>query len=437
MTLKSPTAEIISTGTEILQGLYPDRNASNLSRLLDSIGFRVRYHHATRDHVDELEALLAAAASRSDVLVMTGGLGPTEDDINRHAIARLWSAPLEHDPVAERMMRERFEARKLPMPERNVIQAMIPRGATVFYNYHGTAPGFGLSRRTEDGAEEGTRPVAALVALPGPPREWNPMWERDAAPWLVEQFPHRTCRRIQTLHVALLPESTINDRVRDLFTADPRLELTLLADRGHIRARCIATGDDEAEADVLVKDFADRVCGRLPPETILRSREAAWSIEEELAALLRGTGRTVTVAESCTGGMVAARITDVPGASEFLGEAFVTYSNEAKRDRLGVLEETLGVNGAVSRECVLEMASGARRVARADAAVAVSGIAGPTGGTPDKPVGTVWFAIDAEGRPPCAIHRRIPGGRDSVREWACRQALDLLRRWADNLAWPD
>ncbi len=433
MTLKPPTAEVLSTGTEILQGLYPDRNAMKLSRYLDRLGFRVRYHHAARDQAGELASLLAAAAVRSDLIVMTGGLGPTEDDINRHVIARLWEAPTRLDPKAERMMRERFEMRNLPMPDRNVIQAMIPRDARVFYNHNGTAPGFGFPA-SRDAAGQAR---AALVAMPGPSKEWIPMWEQDVQPWLETLFPHRPVRRLRSLHVVMIPESTINDRLRDLFNADSAMELTLLADRGHIRIRLMATADAEEQAQAILDRYTDDVLNRLPPDSVLRERGPEWSLEEELNRLLSDGRRTLAVAESCTGGLVAARITDVPGSSAYFREGFLVYSNEAKIDLLGVDPETLRAQGAVSRECALEMARGARRRSGADAAVSITGIAGPSGGSPEKPVGTVWLALDTAERGEFALHRRFPGNREAVREWACRQALDLFRRWADGLPWPE
>lgn len=436
MTRIPPIVEIVSTGTEILQGLYADRNAQDLSRLLDAAGFRVRHHHAARDHVGELRALLDVIAARADAIVMTGGLGPTDDDVNRDVIADIWNAPTELDPEAERMVRKFFEHRGLPMPERNVVQAMIPRGATVFYNFHGTAPGFGIPPAA-NGEELGRRARAALVALPGPPREWKAMWERDAGPWLCSRFPDRPLRRIECLHVAMIPESTINERLHDLFNADPRVELTLLADRGHIRIRLILTTDSEGDGERLAAEYVARVRERLPAEALLSGRESAWSLEEEINDLLRNGSRRIATAESCTGGLVAARITDVAGASAYFHQGFVTYSNEAKSELLGVREITLREHGAVSRECALEMAAGARRRTAADAALSITGVAGPGGGTEEKPVGTVWFAMDTADRGVMSIRRRLPGNRDNVREWACRQGLDLIRRWAASLPWPE
>jgi nicotinamide-nucleotide amidase len=321
------------------------------------------------------------------------------------------------------------------MPERNVVQAMIPRGATTFYNFHGTAPGFGIPPVGET-ESSGRCARAALVALPGPPKEWKAMWDRDAGLWLCSRFPNRPLRRIECLHVAMLPESTINERLHDLFTADPRIELTLLADRGHIRIRLILTTDSETEGESLADDFVARIRERLPAETILSGRESGWSIEQEIHALLCDGKRRIAVAESCTGGLVAARITDVPGSSAYFHQGFVTYSNEAKCDSLGVSESALLERGAVSRECALEMAAGARSRTAADAALSITGIAGPGGGTEEKPVGTVWFAMDTADRGAVAIRRRLPGNRDNVREWACRQGLDLIRRWAASLPWP-
>lgn len=431
--MNSPRAEIVSTGTELLQGLYTDRNACALASRLDALGFRAVYTHAARDCPGEIEALLAAAARRADVIVMTGGLGPTVDDCNRDVIARLWEAPARLDATAERMMRERFESRGIPMPENNIVQAMIPEGATVFYNHNGTAPGFALPAR---GSRDGER-LAALVALPGPPGEWTLMWESGAAPWLRAQFPNLPARHVITRHFSMIPESVVNDRIADLFAADPRAEVTILAARGHIRLRVTATDASPDRAERLAEEMMGRALERLPREVILSGSAPEWTLEEELGALLRGSGRRIATAESCTGGLVAARLTDIPGSSEYFVQGFITYSNEAKARALGVSEETLRRYGAVSAECAREMAAGARRAAGAvDAALAITGIAGPGGGSAEKPVGLVWFALDSADRGAVTIRRLYRGQRDSVREWAARQGLDLLRRWAANLPWP-
>ncbi len=470
--------EIVSTGSELLQGLYTDRNACSLAQRLDALGFRAIYTHAARDDAAQLETLLREIVGRgARAVVMTGGLGPTEDDVNRDVISRVWQAPTELDPVAERMMRERFEARGITMPEQNIIQAMIPRGATTFYNHNGTAPGFGIPPKgigrnskkdlgrdvqatgipPSQAADVGqpAQPVSsqadallpaqaiqlalpALVALPGPPGEWMPMWESDAAPWLCAQFPKRPARLVRSYHLVMIPESIVNERLRDLFTADPRVEVTLLAARGHVRLRLIATADSgEAEAGALIEKFAAEALSRLPAEIVLRGQKPEWSVEEELGELLRGSGRRIATAESCTGGMIAARITDVAGASEYFTRGWVVYSNEAKVELLGVRAETIARYGAVSGECVREMAARARELSGADAALAVSGIAGPGGGTPEKPVGTLWLALDSRDRGAVALHRRYTGQRDAVREWACKMGLDLLRRWSASLPWPD
>lgn len=429
----SPRVEVITTGTEILQGLYVDQHSARLSRKLEALGFCVTYHHSARDDRPALEALLREVAARADVIVMTGGLGPTEDDVNRDVVARVWETPLRFDARAEQMMRARFEQRNLVMPERNVIQAMIPEGATVFYNFNGTAPGFGMpAGRTSSGERR-----AALVALPGPSSEWTPMWVRDAGPWLCARFPERPSRYLTTLHVSMMPESMVNQLLSDLFSADARVSVTILAERGHVRLRFVATTEDAAHSQALAEDHAAAAAARLPTDVVLHSRAEEWSLEQEINMLLRDGKRSVSVAESCTGGMVAARLTEIPGSSAYFRRGFVVYSNEAKQELLGVGGDLLDRFGAVSRECVEAMARGARRSSGSDAAVAISGIAGPEGGTPDKPVGTVWLALDSADRGGVAIRCFYPGNRQTVREWAARQGLDLLRRWAAGLSWPE
>lgn len=433
MTAPIPTAEILSTGTELLQGLYADENARRLCQRLDALGFRVCYQHAARDLRDEIKAALADASTRSNLVVMTGGLGPTEDDVNRDVIADLWNIPLCHDPRAEHMLRERFQRRGIEMPERNVVQAMIPQGATVFYNHHGTAPGFALAPRALTPKSVAR---AGLVALPGPGREWMPMWDSDVVGWLASHYPDRPHRVVRTLHSVLLPESLINQSLKDLFTCDPALELTLLADGGRVRIRIIATAPTAAEANSIAERYQREVITRIPDDHVLRGTEPVWTVAQELQLLMKGSGKTIATAESCTGGLVSAAITDVPGASEFFLRGYVTYSNDAKMELLGVSEETLNTRGAVSRETALEMAFGARKRSGADCAVAITGIAGPDGATAEKPVGLVYIAHDSVERGAFAIERRFQGNRSYIRDLACVHALDMLRRWAANVPWP-
>lgn len=424
MSHQLPIARILSSGSEIVDGLYADTNAMNLSRVLFDAGFEVRSHRAVGDRIDELSDTLRSALQTAKLVVMTGGLGPTEDDFTRDAVTAVYGVSLVRSELAERMMRERFLRRNVQMPERNVVQADIPEGAVLLPNHNGTAPGFLMPPQGDFGA---------FIALPGPPREWRPMMEAAAAEHLSTMFPGRPVRRIVTVHFAMTPESTINEAIRDLFHGDdPRLSMTILCGTGTIRVRAIGTAESEEEAWLIARDAAAEVKRRLPPEIIYGEGPQDWSLAQSVLDAFKSRRATIALAESCTGGLVAARITDLPGSSEVLHSGFVTYSNEAKIRDLHVPPDTIATHGAVSGECARAMAEGARQIAGTDVALSITGIAGPDGGSDAKPVGTVWFGL-AWGGGSEAHRRRFVGDRLTIREWAVSQGLDFLRRWAKEL----
>jgi len=414
-----PLVRIVSTGSEITQGLYADTNAQRLSRLLLERGFKVIGHAAAPDDPALIRKAIADAMPGIDLIVMTGGLGPTEDDVNRDVIAELLGLELVRDTRAEEMLRKRFATRNIPMPERNVVQAMLPAGCVPLYNHWGTAPGFFI-------AAGGTHP--ALLALPGPSSEWKPMIEAALQDELAGQFPGRPIRATHTMHVAMIAESVVNQALRDLFTWDRRVELGLLAHRGNIRIRLIATESTAEAARALINQLRALILERIPAELIHTEGPETATPAAAALDMLRRQGRRLAIAESCTGGGIAQAITDVPGCSDVFAAGWVTYCNEAKTRDLGVPAALIDTHGAVSEEVALAMACGARQRAGADVALSVTGIAGPAGGTPEKPVGTVWFGCASAER---AIARRyqFSGDRDAIREWSVNQGLELLRRF--------
>lgn len=419
-----PRAFVLSTGSEITQGVYADTNAMNLSRFLRDHGFRVVGHAAAPDETHRIASAIRAASRDSDLIVMTGGLGPTEDDLTRNAVCEVWGRRLHHVRRAEVMMRQRFAGRGRVMPERNVCQADIPEGAIALLNHWGTAPGFLIP-------PDGEHP--AFLALPGVPREWRAMMERHFARHVLPFFPERPVFERLIIHLAQVPESEINERLKELFDADPEVEIGLLAQMGIIRVRITVTAGDTGICRKKLDDFRRRVRAALPADVIFGETGDLLLPEAALVPQFGEAGKTIALAESCTGGGVAKRITDVPGSSEVLLAGWVTYSNAAKENCLGVNRETLERHGAVSEACVREMAIGARQASGADVALAVSGIAGPGGGTPEKPVGLVWFGMaDADGSAH-AFSQRFSGDRSDVRHLACNVALDALRRWLSGL----
>ncbi len=421
--VEMPRACVISTGTEITQGLYADTNAMSLSRLLKDHGFWVVGHAAAPDDENLIRDAIRNTFGRVDLVIVTGGLGPTQDDLNREIIAELWDTPLVHVNRAAEMIRGRFRNRGVQMPPRNLKQANTPKDAKILLNFWGTAPGFFL-RRTDD--------KPALLALPGVPSEWRSMmgryFERDVLPSL----PQRPFTRIHTIHLALVPESTVNECLSDLFDRDEGVMLGLLASRGIIRVRIATRGKSEAQCEQRLARTREEVLNRLPQDIVLAEGPDTLTAEEVVIQACRTNGLTIATAESCTGGGVAKRLTNVPGSSSVLLEGFVTYSNRAKERTLGIEAGMLASEGAVSEACAAAMAAGARDNTGADLAVAITGIAGPDGGSDEKPVGTVWFAVSSR-RGTETLLRHFPADRNSVREWSENQALDLLRRCAADL----
>ena len=406
------TAEIIAIGSELL---HPDRTDTNslwLTEKLNSIGIEVMLKTIVGDDDARLEETIRDAAKRSKVLITTGGLGPTEDDITRKVAARAMGRRLLLDEGVLEEIRNRFLSLGRPMPERNSRQAMVIDGANVLDNPNGSAPGLFIEH-------EGT----AIALLPGPPREMRPMFENYVLPKLVEKAGAlRVVRRV--LRVAGLGESALDEKIAPIYTQYTNPQTTILFNKSEIEIHLSARGRTEAEANVLLDNLSEKLEERLGHSIFSFRGEV---MEETVGMRLSVTGYTLAVAESCTGGLIAERLTEVSGASQYFLEGAVTYSNEAKIRTLGVPKELLRKHGAVSAEVAEAMAEGIRKRAGADLGLAVTGIAGPSGGTDEKPVGLVYiaFANDAG-----TEHRKLmlPGDRHLIRWRASQAALDLLRR---------
>ncbi|OPZ10062.1 MAG: Nicotinamide-nucleotide amidohydrolase PncC [candidate division BRC1 bacterium ADurb.BinA364] len=334
----------------------------------------------------------------------------------RGAVARAFDAPLRHDEKAWAMILERFSRRNLPMRESNRRQTLIPQGAEPIYNNYGTAPGFAIP------ACDG-RP--ALIALPGPPREMKPLFEEQAVPWLRSAFPVAHCQRVLEIHTAGRSESDLNEVVADLFGARPDVNVAWLAGGGMVRVRLTLRAATAQALDALREEMRAEVVRRIGEEDV-------WGYDDEtlpdtVGRLLAERGLTIAVAESCTGGLINAALTERAGASAYLKRGFVVYSNDAKVEMLGVNPATIEAHGAVSGETAAEMAAGALRAAGADIALAVTGIAGPSGGTAEKPVGLVFVGIATETGVETHSYR-LGGERAMVRQYSTARALDLARR---------
>jgi len=410
--------ELVTIGTELLLGFTVDSNAADIARALAPVGARVVRRTTVADQGEAIAAAVREALARTGFVITTGGLGPTRDDISKHAIAALFGMPLELDQTYLAELRERFERLgRGPMPESNRTQAEVPRGAVRLTNRWGSAPGLWL---------EGQPGVAVL--LPGVPREARGLLEHEVMPRIRERVarahgvPVVTLSR--TLRTTGIGESALADRIGSLEEGLAPVTLAYLPGTDGVDLRLTAWSVPPAEADRLLARGTEML-------TPLLDAHYYGDDTCDLAALvlerLERRGVKLAVAESCTGGLLGERITAVPGASRTFVGGVVAYANEVKVAGLEVPEALIAQHGAVSEPVVRAMAEGAARRFRAGASLAVTGIAGPSGGTPDKPVGTVWLAAWLDGRCESA-QRRLLGGRDDIRRRAAQAVLDLLRR---------
>ena len=407
-------AELISAGTELLLGEIVDTNAVYLSQKLAENGVDVYYRHTVGDNPGRLVEVLRLAFNRADAVIITGGLGPTQDDITREAIAEATSCPLVRSPEAVSKLRAFFARRDRVPTENNLRQAEAPEGATLIDNEYGTAPGV----RHDYGG-------GVVFALPGPPSELHPMFERAVLPYLLEQAGAGGERLYtRTLLLADIGESNTAEILRDLIAAQTDPTIALYASPAQVRVR-LATKDAGEKA------ARERLAGVEMKVRELLGDHVFGADEDTMEAVvgrhLRERSATLAVTESCTGGMIASRITDVPGASDYFVGAIVAYSNEIKEGLLGVSKEILQADGAVSERCAAAMAEGVRAALGADYSVATTGIAGPGGGTDEKPVGLVYVAV-ADERGTVVAEHNWPGTREQFKRRVSQMALNMVRK---------
>jgi nicotinamide-nucleotide amidase len=400
--------EIINTGTELLLGRVTNTHLGFLAQSLLGLGLRVERQVTVPDGVAIAEALDEAMA-RAEIIIVTGGLGPTSDDITRDAAAEAFGKKLIFHQEILDGIGVKFAKRKLQMNDLQRPQAMVPEGGVVLENGNGTAPGLIV---------ENDKTVAIL--LPGPPRELRPMWTDSALPWLRKRFADKLGPIHEvTLRILGLGETKVQMLVEDEVRALGPIEVGYCARSGEVDLRLIAATEELVQKAALLarSKLSDAIYA-----------EGLETMEEAVVRIARASGKTVATAESCTGGLVANRMTNVSGSSEIFHYGWITYANEAKTKELGVPEELLARHGAVSPEVAQAMAAGALRASGADVAVAVTGIAGPTGGTPEKPVGLVYFAISRADGQTLVLERTLSQIRETFKYMASQIALDLLRR---------
>jgi nicotinamide-nucleotide amidase len=404
-------AEVVGIGTEILLGQIANTNAREISERLAEAGIDVLHHQVVGDNVGRIAEALRLALSRADVVVATGGLGPTGDDITRQAVAEASGRELSRRPEIEDFLREKFRRMDREMPQSNLVQADVPEGARYILPHRGTAPGVVLD-------VAGKR----LYAIPGVPAEMREMLDGAILPELRERAGARTLvsREVRAVGV---PEARVGELLDDLFRSSENPTMAFLASAGEVRIRLTAAAPSRAEGLKLIRPLEEQVRSRLGDAVFGADHD---SLEGTVARLLEDRKLLLACAESLTGGSLGARITAIPKASSyFLGSA-VCYSRDAKRDVLGVPEEILDGPGTVSEECAIAMARGARQAYGADVGVSTTGVAGPDP-LEGKPAGTLFVGLVADGAEE-AHGLRAPGDRDQVRRWAEQAALDLLRR---------
>lgn len=410
----------MGVGTEILLGQICNDNAKWMSERLAEIGVDVLHHQAVGDNEERIAEALRLALSRSDVVLVTGGLGPTQDDITREGLAAALGVRLVRRPEIEDFLRERFASMGREMPEANLQQADVPEGGRYILPQRGTAPG--LAVPTPDGK--------SVYAVAGVPSEMREMMNGTILPELSRAAgPAALMSRI--LRVTGLAEARVAELLDDLFRGSTNPSLAYLAGGGEVKLRLTAKAPTRAEAEDLIAPVAEEIERRLGSHVFTTDNE---ELEQVIGRLLKASQRTVAAAESLTGGGLALRLTRAPEASAYFKGSAVTYTPETKRAVLGVSEETIREHGVVSEECAREMAQGARRVFGADLAVALTGVAGPEPHD-GKPVGTVCVALAAEDALTSRCFRG-PGDRDMVRRWAEQAGLDMLRRYLEGEAEP-
>ena len=413
-------AVILSTGDEIMTGKVVDTNANYLADKLVENGVDLVSVITVGDVPERLEWAWRTAVGMADVVISTGGIGPTVDDLTSETVARVAGVELQRDQASVDHMKRLFATINRTMPENNLKQADFPAGAEIIPNPLGTAPGFRMPI-TQNGH------TAELIVLPGVPREMKPMMENWVIPWLQK---HRGTDKVIAMRIFQtfgMSESALDEAVKGLIKPG-EARVGLRASFPQISLRLTVEGKP-GEAERKLEELAVRVRSRISQFLFA---EGEVSMEEVVGQLLTKRKLKLAIAESCTGGLIGHRLTNVPGSSNYLLGDLVTYSNEVKTEILGVSEKTLSTVGAVSEECVLEMAAGARQRLGADVAIATSGIAGPDGGTPDKPVGTVCIALDSD-REKTSRRYQFRGTRDWVKLLTSQVALDWLRRYALDL----
>lgn len=407
------TAEIICVGTEILLGNIVNTNAAYLSERLAALGISVFFETTVGDNPKRVEEVIKTGMKRSDILILSGGLGPTKDDLTKEIAAKACGQDLVEDEEAKKRLITYFTSIKRPMTENNLKQAMVPEDCTVLYNSNGTAPGMVIN------APDGKK----VVLLPGPPGELVPMFHDQVEPILSKLQPGILYSKV--VKIDCLGESYVETQIMDLIDEQSNPTVAPYAKLGEVHLRVTAKADSEEEAKKLVMPMVEELRSRFGSK--IYTIEEEETLEDVVVKMLEEKNETIACAESCTGGLLAGRIINVPGASNVLNESFITYSNEAKSKYLGVRKETLKEHGAVSEETAREMAEGVLKASGADVGVGITGLAGPGGESGTKKPGLVYIGVSRRGNTEVKKYD-LKGNRAKIREVSVCRALTMIRK---------
>ncbi len=409
-------AEIIAIGSELLTPFRQDTNSLYLTEKLNQLGVEVIFKTIVGDHRERLTAAACLALSRAEIVIFMGGLGPTEDDLTREAVADALQLELHRDPELVANLGRRFAARNMKMSPNNAKQADVIAGAVALPNPNGTAPGQWIS-----GKYEGREKIVML--LPGPPHELKSLFDQQCMERLRTKLPPQFIAT-RVIKVAMMPESQCDARIAPLYKKYSDVQTTILAAAGEIQVHLRKCGESLPAAQQRIDQLVDEIEKELGDSVISDNGD---SLEQIVGYYLQMRNATLAVAESCTAGLLAERITSVSGSSRYFLGGAVVYSNELKTDFAGVSSDLIQKHGAVSREVAIALAEGIRKRCHATFGIGITGVAGPTGGTPEKPVGLVFHALAGESGTE-VVERSFPGDRRRIRWFASQQALDMVRR---------
>ncbi len=412
-------AELIAVGSELLSWDKVETNSLYISKQLNLLGIDVRYKSIVGDIESDIEAILKISVDRSPLVIVTGGLGPTEDDLTRKAVSKALKRGLVLKEELLEKIRKRFESMGKAMPKNNERQALMPNKAVVIDNPIGTAPGFAIEHDK-----------SLVICLPGVPAEMQRMFEEGAVPLIKKRIDASEAVKLRIIRTCGIAEAKLDEIIGDLYAIDKNIRIGLAADENGVDVRITASKGSEIETTRLSAELEEKITARLKDYIYGFDNE---EMEGIVVRLLKEKGMKLSIAESCTGGLISKRITDVSGSSACFDRGIVSYSNESKVQLLKVPPKLLEEYGAVSSQAAMAMAEGVRRISNTELGIGVTGIAGPTGGTSEKPVGLVYIAVSEKGKEARCKGYNFAGSRDMIRMKASQFALDIIRRTLLNI----